>query len=642
MATVSQPPDEQVGADDGRTPAMSSSAPINAPADALMANGRDHVEVVPEVLSFKQHMWDSFETLWQKRVVTSQSQLEGLVVHFRERAHLERQYARGMAQSVSKLQSLADEGHAVPAAMEAVICTMRNRAEQSAALADELEQDVASTIDGMLKQHSEVSRRLRTDGQRLARHWQETANAYEQSAARFAQTGLEAERAATECGAAAPERPAAWRAAAQAAMAGTRRAALARQEYCKAVQRRNAAWELHERQMNVVLSATQDMEEKRGQCFRDAAMKLAVYDTSWLRNVQYDLDSCVTEVEARSPDADLQEFIKQHRAEAPLPTEISAKSYKELFAVPAVAPKYAEVHKAVEAVAARTEARVQALRPLVRQLLSGEPGPDASEAALAELKQQLASVTIDPRTGAAAQGYAPKSAANPAASPRPTGVALETSSAPPGGTIGAAAALAEGGAACRAAFCRALRLELQAVAKTEEGTEAPEDSLPPPRKLSAAAVATFAEIITAGLDGCDLEGDAWNGRDFMVYAQALRTEGEDGRPQSVLLKVYNHKLWARVYFWEDALLVGLAEAHVRQFRQSQPTDAENAEVVMIPFLQRYISFMVALGIKQEQARGSLQQTLRKCAAFLGEPVAQAYFVAMTKEPDSAPQPPKQQ
>merc|ERR1719221_1330183 len=45
-------------------------------------------------------------------------------------------------------------------------------------------------------------------------------------------------------------------------------------------------------------------------------MKLAVYDTSWLRNVQYDLDCAVKVVESGHAMDELQEFIRKHRSEA--------------------------------------------------------------------------------------------------------------------------------------------------------------------------------------------------------------------------------------------------------------------------------------------------------------------------------------
>jgi len=119
--------------------------------------------------------------------------------------------------------------------------------------------------------------------------------------------------------------------------------------------------------------------------------------------------------------------------------------------------------------------------------------------------------------------------------------------------------------------------------------------------------------------------------------------------------VYNHPLWSRVTFWEDLLLAGLAEAHFQLIlsRWASPVrlpeslsclatsvDAASAkrevqEVVMTPFLQRYMAYMVSLGINFEQARGSAMRTLRKHVELLGTS-HEAYLQLITHEADAMP------
>eukprot|EP00919_Chromeraceae_sp_WS-2016_P073249 GHVR01173222.1.p1 GENE.GHVR01173222.1~~GHVR01173222.1.p1 ORF type:complete len:156 (-),score=32.58 GHVR01173222.1:488-955(-) len=52
--------------------------------------------------------------------------------------------------------------------------------------------------------------------------------------------------------------------------------------YAHALEIYNACLESHRRQMNTIMSALQDMEEKRIMCFKDALMKSMVYETSKL------------------------------------------------------------------------------------------------------------------------------------------------------------------------------------------------------------------------------------------------------------------------------------------------------------------------------------------------------------------------
>merc|ERR1712186_142449 len=90
--------------------------------------------------------------------------------------------------------------------------------------------------------------------------------------------------------------------------------------------------EAHQGSMRPVLSCLQDMEEKRGLCFHDTAMKIAVYDTSWLRNVQYDLDGGVQAMESKEPTEVIQEFIAQHQSQAATPAPLVLQSYSQLAA----------------------------------------------------------------------------------------------------------------------------------------------------------------------------------------------------------------------------------------------------------------------------------------------------------------------
>ncbi|CAE7249733.1 Tcte1 [Symbiodinium pilosum] len=65
----------------------------------------------------------------------------------------------------------------------------------------------------------------------------------------------------------------------------------------KGQERANRAQRLYDQQMSHVLEVLQDMEDKRGRCLRDGLRKLAVYETSWLRNMQYDLEGAAKAAE---------------------------------------------------------------------------------------------------------------------------------------------------------------------------------------------------------------------------------------------------------------------------------------------------------------------------------------------------------
>ncbi|CAD7932637.1 unnamed protein product [Amoebophrya sp. A25] len=70
------------------------------------------------------------------------------------------------------------------------------------------------------------------------------------------------------------------------------------------------AEEVYRAQMAAILDALQDMEEKKLQCFRDASMRLLVYNTSCIRNVQYDIEGIFKSCEDVDSVKDVQNFIR--------------------------------------------------------------------------------------------------------------------------------------------------------------------------------------------------------------------------------------------------------------------------------------------------------------------------------------------
>merc|ERR1711963_203008 len=86
-------------------------------------------------------------------------------------------------------------------------------------------------------------------------------------------------------------------------------------EYYTSIDQVNRAQGLYNQHMSSVFAALQELEEKRGKCLKDCLMKLAVYETSWLRNLQYDLEATVKAAEKADVCKDLQSFIENNKGE---------------------------------------------------------------------------------------------------------------------------------------------------------------------------------------------------------------------------------------------------------------------------------------------------------------------------------------
>lgn len=585
--------------------ATSTSASVGQPADMpAAATSVDQGSEEHATLSFREHMWDSFEFLWQKRIEPSRKLTEDFVVVLRERAQLERQYAKSLARSAARLQSHSDLGN-MPEACEAVMVNMRNRAEQSLELAAGIEQDVVETIEAMLRQHSEVAKQVRADGSRVSKSFHEARKAHEDFAGKYAHACVAAEDSAKEYKTSVllslPHNECMRRAAKM--MTLSRQATAVERGYFTAVNRLNEATRLHERQMGHVLGALQDMEEKRANCFKDSAMKIAVFDVSWLRNMQYDLEGAVKGIEDGDGVADVQKYIKQHKTAVPRPSPVRQQSYLEIAAnIQGLASRSTTAGRDSQKEAeANLDRHVEALRPLLRSLLQqaeSNPAGAADAEKVVELKKGL-------------EG-------------------MESSENSSGG--GSASSL------CRQAFCTAFQKELllQAAKVNNEDYGAKVEDLPP-MQVGAASFDTFVTLVRAALDGCHNEGDAWSGRILMVLCNKIQN-AQDGKVVDILVRVYNHPLWGRVTFWEEMLYVAIceAQAQLHERRRSSAPGSEFPEVVITPFLQHFVRFMVAWGIQVQQAQACVQRTCRKYIGNnAGSPLAEAYIEHLLRRPDGA-------
>eukprot|EP00439_Symbiodinium_sp_Y106_P024335 s1184_g2.t5 len=497
--------------------------------------------------------------------------------------------------------------------------------------------DVADTVEEMLEQHAEVSRRLYTDGLCLMRHWHTVRKGHEVAEERYVQACRAAELEAVQCAALSALKPAEWKLSAEKTIQSSRQAVAAEKEFQKTLHKFNTSVELQEKQMSLVLDAAQDMEEKRALCFKDAVMKIAVFDTSWLRNVQYDIDSCVQALEESDGVTELQEFIRRNRTQVPMPASRAARPHWELAG--RREPKAFQEREL-------QRQRQEEFRPLLHGLL-GREGDQLrlpSQDEVARVCSLLAGTAS--REGASAR---------------------------------------EPSAVVRAGFCGALRAELNPTASADVHGEPPSAAVLCPEAFDLATalfkagasysfivitittcstvtitVIGFAASVSAATDGADAECDVWNGRDLLVLSKfiQLRSSSADDTEEprdDVLLRIYDHPLWSRVTFWDDLLLAGLAEAHFQLVlsRWADPqglsgslsgfatcVDAASAkreiqEVVMTPFLQRYMAYMISLGISFQQAKGATTRTLQKHVELLGTS-HEAYLRLITHDAEAIP------
>mmetsp|Transcript_34147 Transcript_34147/g.107005 ORF Transcript_34147/g.107005 Transcript_34147/m.107005 type:complete len:771 (+) Transcript_34147:3-2315(+) len=559
--------------------ACPAAGPVGVAAEGQPARPEDSTPV-EEVFSFEQHLWDRFDFLWQSRCEPSLRLLEEVAEVLRSRAELERRYGESLRGFGPNIQ-LNPQENSVHVAVDAVLVNFRNRGEQSLELAEEIEHDIVATLGAVAKQHREVSKRIFSDMALLHRYCENWRHQHEKLAKRYGSRCSEAEGAAQDCLQGVGMKTADRLKAGIRATTLSKQARVSEHEYYASIEQANRAQHLFEQQLPVMLRALQEMDEKRARCLKDGLMKLAVYETSWLRNLQYDLEATVQASEGADPYTDLQDFIRQHRSQ-----KVRQEAKTQLVAQPFFLLGKCKTPAGPSKVQFEACATVRQIAedeywPFVHGLIADDPAADSSDKAkekLDHLRQGLG----DPRR--------------------------------------------------RAAVCQALRREV--LSQQPQGAEL-ENS-----KSVAVAPAAFEVVVTlfkACLDACHEQNDAWCGRDLMVLSQLFRAEGE--RPAQLLTRVYNHALWNKVTFWEDVLLLGLCEAHAAEsaWRRNLPAGSQFSQPSMTAFLERFVGYMMAFGISFDQGRSSVSATLRKHANVLGS-TGKAYAALLLQRYEEASTP----
>ncbi|CAD7957218.1 unnamed protein product [Amoebophrya sp. A120] len=327
--------------------------------------------------SFRKHMFAHANTLL-KRNHTRQT-LEDFASLMQKVADMEDRYAKELSTLVANSRTktgttpTTDQGGAVSLsstaggtsttemssppnagissieeAYDAIRSLLANRADQGTALADQIRTDVGLMLQSMLQQHHIVHQNMSVDAARVTKLRIAKHHNYDILREKFKETSRNAEKlflkhrqslnhsglgnyfSASTSGSPPPlftaapspddtdsDAQAAKRNAQQSSLFDAiKRAFIFEDEFKRVAVEASQAEDMYFLQMNAILDALQDMEEKKLQCFRDASMKLMVYETSYVRNLQYDIETIFKCCEDVNPAGDLQKFIKdQHDRE---------------------------------------------------------------------------------------------------------------------------------------------------------------------------------------------------------------------------------------------------------------------------------------------------------------------------------------
>ncbi|PHJ20345.1 hypothetical protein CSUI_005821 [Cystoisospora suis] len=291
-------------------------------------------EKIQQLSSFKETLISDW-SLAVSRVDSGRMLLERLRASLLQRANAAVEQASRMETSIQTFIGTNLESKSVSEAVYSFRMESLHHSDHCREYAEALRRDVVEgTLTNTIHNHYAVLQQIKSDGSDAQKELTMATIDHQKAMERYLRCSRDAAAAASRCQAGEMQIPSIRTELALASMKRCVEARIAEEEYKESVGRLNIATQSYRKKLSIILQSLQDMEEKRILCFRDALRKVAVYEAAYLRNLQYELDHTIKQVEHINPQEDIQEFLQRHqdlpKAETSVGLPIQPQSWVDL------------------------------------------------------------------------------------------------------------------------------------------------------------------------------------------------------------------------------------------------------------------------------------------------------------------------
>jgi len=487
----------------------------------------------------------------------SGKQTQMLIDILKERKNIEETYAASLEKLATKLNSLQPDESTQHETMATLKINLLNKAEQTRRLAESVDQDVRTMLAGMMRQHQPVLAKISADGEKMEKHVVQTHSNYMRVRKRYDFASTQGELLSLEARQEDPNlllQPKEFAKLSLKAFNTAKEATILEKEYQRSTREAKDAQQQYVGHLPLMLEALQDMELKKASCFSDAVKKLVVYETSWLRNLQYDLDAMIKISDIINPEKDHEHFVQSQLAKpdaAPLP-EADFVLFPELSQTPLPAVRPRDLTTTDEEI-------LMDIRRAVKAFFDGM-----------EVQK------------------------------------LQTSNT----------------AILRAWVPKVMEEELSL-----RGAVGPLGTFEIPKWCQS-----FMKLYNIALDAAEKAMDIWAGLNLMRIAARVHVGSE-----MMYTKVYNHILWNRVPFWEEALFLTIQSVwqnHAIDRRDRSGWTLDGPPWIQSPYLVDNVdAFCVAMqrfGIRKNQICELAEKVIKSRCDHLSTLEAQEYRSLLLK------------
>ncbi|EAR97924.2 Fes/CIP4-like domain protein (macronuclear) [Tetrahymena thermophila SB210] len=281
-------------------------------------------------MSFANDLWDKFEQV-SRLSQENRKVFEDFIDLFQERAQAEESYSKTMEKLTIRLQNLQiGKTQGVQNIISSLKTNFMNRSEQAKALSEQIQVEILEKSRQIINEQNNTSKKLISDGRKFEKDLKTAQENLDKAKLKF----LRAEREAQSCqiqdeilklsqDISSEKR----QKQAQKTKQCLSEVKELDQQYKYYLLEFNNTLDLFYEQMNRIQNSLQDYECQRINQMKDSVMKNLVFETSYIKNIEYDIDNISEKLGQVEAQKDVQEIISRNQSKRPKQEQIKYEPY---------------------------------------------------------------------------------------------------------------------------------------------------------------------------------------------------------------------------------------------------------------------------------------------------------------------------
>ncbi|CAG9321953.1 unnamed protein product [Blepharisma stoltei] len=264
-------------------------------------------------MSFRENLHDQFE-LVHNHCLHRRKGGEEFIQLLKERAQHEESYARGLERLGNHPYFVTSQG-TLSHAISAMKNDNLNKAMQAKILAESITNDLVEPFKELLRNQGNTLKKASAEGKKLEKDKAMLKERVEKSKGRYVRACMECEQLTILLEQPIPQVK--REKLVQRLILSKKEVEDSMKQNIEAVNAYNSYQTRYCDMMAMILEIYQKQEEQRLEAMKDSLRKLVVYETSCLRNLQYDIDNLAHSMESVNIQADINQFIDENTSNNP-------------------------------------------------------------------------------------------------------------------------------------------------------------------------------------------------------------------------------------------------------------------------------------------------------------------------------------